>query len=105
MERFWHAGLCAAPYQLVRARRMNLPQGHMQPMTSAAPDVHTVKEHNMRPWMWIGEAAAPRTGNERETGASTLTAEQAVAYEALAAAMEAAPVAQSSQAAKQAWRR
>ena len=45
-----------------------------------------------------GGCGCASTGNEKETGASTLTAEQAVAYEALATAMEAAPVAQSSQA-------
>lgn len=45
-----------------------------------------------------GGCGCASTGNEKETGASTLTAEQAVEYEALATAMEAAPVAQSSQA-------
>ena len=44
-----------------------------------------------------GGCGCASTGNEKETGASTLTAEQAVAYEALATAMEAAPAAQASQ--------
>ena len=75
------------PYQVVRARRMNLPAGHMQSQDRRALNPPTIKEHTMS-GCGTGSCGCGSTDSSVAAApASTLTPTQAAAYEALAATM------------------